>query len=499
LHQGGKVTVESSIGTENSRLTTEPVKVTPEATLALVTEAATKRPKIWLGSSLRQPLTIMLLVIMDAFALLTGLALAGYVLEGESRVGEIMRLAPILVAVWFIIFVAWDLYVRMQSQRTPAMVLGAILTGSGFLVIGSIMYPQAGFSAQEIMLGTLFVALLGGGLRLLWERKIGLISQRRLGRIPALIIGEAGERARVRQAIEQNAGAYTCVGELNTRVGAVDLPLLRQAVDRTGARSVILAGSERLSYVQFPDLLRSMRLRKVNVKLVPGANTLMSSRPMVFREDIGVPLFEVGSPRLDSTQWALKRTLDVAGALGALLILSPLLIAVAALIKLTSPGPVFFRQKRVGSDEKVFTCYKFRSMYEDAERRQAELEAQNQAGSVIFKIKNDPRITPVGRFIRRWSIDELPQLINVLRGDMSLVGPRPLPIRDCEHMQEIHKQRLATVPGITGYWQISGRSNLSFEEMLRLDLHYIENWSLSLDIGILLKTVLVVLRHDGAY
>jgi lipopolysaccharide/colanic/teichoic acid biosynthesis glycosyltransferase len=138
-------------------------------------------------------------------------------------------------------------------------------------------------------------------------------------------------------------------------------------------------------------------------------------------------------------------------------------------------------------------------MYKDAERRQAELEARNEAGGVIFKIKNDPRITPVGRFIRRWSIDELPQLINVFKGEMSLVGPRPLPVRDVDLMGEVHKKRLATVPGITGFWQISGRSDLSFEEMLRLDLHYIESWSLSLDIKILLKTLMVVLRHDGAY
>jgi exopolysaccharide biosynthesis polyprenyl glycosylphosphotransferase len=214
---------------------------------------------------------------------------------------------------------------------------------------------------------------------------------------------------------------------------------------------------------------------------------------------MGFPFLEVGSPRLDSMPWAFKRILDIGGSFAGLILLSPLLVTVAMLIKLTSPGPVFFRQKRVGADEKVFTCYKFRSMYQDAERRQAELEARNEAGSVIFKVKNDPRITPVGRFIRRWSIDELPQLINVFTGEMSLIGPRPLPVRDFELMSEQDKQRLGTVPGITGFWQISGRSDLSFEEMLRLDLYYIENWSLLLDAKILLKTLMVVLRHDGAY
>ncbi|MCA1719393.1 MAG: exopolysaccharide biosynthesis polyprenyl glycosylphosphotransferase, partial [Actinobacteria bacterium] len=194
-----------------------------------------------------------------------------------------------------------------------------------------------------------------------------------------------------------------------------------------------------------------------------------------------------------------KRLLDVTGSLLGLILLSPLLLPVALAVKLTSPGPVLFRQKRIGADEKVFICYMFRSMYEDAEARQEELEAMNEADGAVFKIKNDPRITPVGRFIRRWSIDELPQLINVLKGEMSLVGPRPLPVRDFERMSEMHKERLAAVPGMSGYWQISGRSNLSFEDMVRLDLYYIENWSLSFDVKIILKTLGAVLKREGAY
>jgi exopolysaccharide biosynthesis polyprenyl glycosylphosphotransferase len=224
----------------------------------------------------------------------------------------------------------------------------------------------------------------------------------------------------------------------------------------------------------------------------------MKSRP-VLSEDVGVPLFEVGYPQLDNTQRGLKRLLDVVGSLFSLVLLSPLLITVAILIKMTSPGPVLFAQKRVGADEKVFLCYKFRSMYADAEKWQADLEAQNEADGAIFKIKNDPRMTSIGRFVRRWSIDELPQLINVLLGEMSLVGPRPLPLRDYERMGELHRKRLAAIPGITGYWQTSGRSELSFEDMVHLDLYYIENWSLSLDVKIILKTVAAVLRRNGAY
>jgi exopolysaccharide biosynthesis polyprenyl glycosylphosphotransferase len=216
-------------------------------------------------------------------------------------------------------------------------------------------------------------------------------------------------------------------------------------------------------------------------------------------QEAGVPLLKVGYPALDGPQRTFKRLLDIIGALGGLLLLSPLLLAVAAAIRLDSRGPVLFSQKRAGTDEKIFICYKFRSMYEDADRRQEELESLNEADGPIFKIREDLRITPVGHFLRRWSIDELPQLVNVLKGEMSLVGPRPLPVRDFQRMEEAHKRRLGAVPGMTGYWQISGRSNLSFEDMVRLDLYYIENWSLSFDIKIIFRTLAAVVRHEGAY
>jgi lipopolysaccharide/colanic/teichoic acid biosynthesis glycosyltransferase len=185
--------------------------------------------------------------------------------------------------------------------------------------------------------------------------------------------------------------------------------------------------------------------------------------------------------------------------LGGLLLLSPLFFAVAVAIKLESAGPILFRQKRTGADGRVFICYMFRSMYEGAERRQSELEPLNEADGPVFKIRDDPRVTRVGRLLRRWSVDELPQLVNVFKGEMSLVGPRPLPVRDFHRMEEVHKRRLEAVPGMTGYWQISGRSNLSFEEMVRLDLYYIENWSISFDVKIILRTLGAVVRREGAY
>jgi exopolysaccharide biosynthesis polyprenyl glycosylphosphotransferase len=454
-------------------------------------------------ASLRRPLSILALVAIDALALFGGLAIAAYYLgilrDSEGQVPEgLVYVAPVLVALWLAVFAAHNLYDQTQSRRNPVALLKAIFWGSGLLAAGVIVYPEIGFVLTQTLLAAFCVALLTVGLRFSYEQAVGLIYRRGLGRVPTLVIGRDEERARVRQLMEKKPGVSTCVGELNTNGEAISLPSLRQVLDRTGARSVILAGTERLSDVQFLDLLRSMSLRRVKVNVVPNAVALLDSRPLVSR-DLGIPLLELGYPRLNSTQWVLKRLLDVAGSLAGLVILSPLLIGVAVLIKVTSSGPVFFKQKRVGADEKIFVCYKFRSMYIDAEARQAELEAQNEADGAIFKIRNDPRVTPVGRFIRRCSIDELPQLINVLKGEMSLVGPRPLPIRDFELMGELHKKRLATVPGVTGYWQISGRSELSFEDMVQLDLYYIENWSLFLDIQIILKTIGIVLRCKGAY
>jgi exopolysaccharide biosynthesis polyprenyl glycosylphosphotransferase len=336
-------------------------------------------------------------------------------------------------------------------------------------------------------------------MRLLYEEGTKLMHRQDLGLVPTLVIGEDEERERVRRAVRRaSASACACVGELPTYDGGIDLRALRAKLDQTRARQVIVAGAERFAEARFIEFLRACRLRQVEVKVVPSAVTLMGGTSTLSQE-AGVPLLKVGYPALDGPQRTFKRLLDIIGALGGLLLLSPLLLAVAAAIRLDSRGPVLFSQKRAGTDEKIFICYKFRSMYEDADRRQEELESLNEADGPIFKIREDLRITPVGHFLRRWSIDELPQLVNVLKGEMSLVGPRPLPVRDFQRMEEAHKRRLGAVPGMTGYWQISGRSNLSFEDMVRLDLYYIENWSLSFDIKIIFRTLAAVVRHEGAY
>jgi exopolysaccharide biosynthesis polyprenyl glycosylphosphotransferase len=212
-----------------------------------------------------------------------------------------------------------------------------------------------------------------------------------------------------------------------------------------------------------------------------------------------VPLFELGPPVFEGIDFALKRTFDLVGAAVLLVLLSPLLSAIVLAVKLSSRGPVLYRSKRPGIGQLPFACLKFRTMYCDAEHEQAALEELNEADGALFKIQDDPRVTPVGKLLRRFSLDELPQLINVLRGEMSLVGPRPLPERDYEMLEDWHRKRYLVLPGLTGLWQVSGRSELDFDDLVHLDFIYLERWSLALDLAILLKTVPAVLMQRGAY
>ena len=213
----------------------------------------------------------------------------------------------------------------------------------------------------------------------------------------------------------------------------------------------------------------------------------------------GIPLLGVREMSLTGWNLILKRAMDIViGGLGALVI-SPLLAVIAISIRLDSPGPALFRQVRVGRGGRSFTIYKFRSMVENAEDVRRYLDAMNEADGPIFKMKDDPRCTRVGRILRRLSLDELPQLYNVLRGEMSLVGPRPALPSEVAQYQDWHKKRLDVSPGMTGLWQVSGRNKLSFDEMVLLDVYYAENWSPTSDLRIILKTVPLVLIGEGAY
>ena len=235
--------------------------------------------------------------------------------------------------------------------------------------------------------------------------------------------------------------------------------------------------------------------RHVTVKVLPGLHELLPQRFDV--HDVGGRSY-IGFAPVASVSW-LKRASDLVLTSLALLALSPVLVAVMLAIKVDSPGPILYRQQRVGKDGRRFWMLKFRSMCLDADARLAELRARNEASGPLFKMRQDPRVTRVGRVIRRWSLDELPQLFNVLCGEMSLVGPRPPLPSEVEQYDDWQHGRLRAVPGLTGLWQVSGRSEVPFHDMVRLDLHYIRNWSLSLDLEIMMRTIPAVLTNRGAY
>lgn len=248
------------------------------------------------------------------------------------------------------------------------------------------------------------------------------------------------------------------------------------------------------------DCYWSVKSAGLNLRIVPIDLEIPNQYPRI--EILGkMPTIRFSPPALVGGDFWLKRSFDLVASASILFFASPLYIAIAILIKLDSPGSIFFKQQRVGLRGKSIKVWKFRTMVQNAAQLQKELEKQNVTkDGVLFKIKDDPRITKVGKFLRRYSLDEIPQVINVLMGNMSLVGPRPLPFRDVERFEEHHHLRHNVMPGITGLWQVSGRSDITdFEDAFKLDMAYIENWSLALDFQILLKTIKVVLGKEGAY
>lgn len=271
------------------------------------------------------------------------------------------------------------------------------------------------------------------------------------------------------------------------------------AVARTGADTVAVGPWSDLSQ---DDLRRlSWQLEGSGIDLVVAPSLTDVAGPRIhIRPVAGLPLLHVEEPEFGGVRRLVKGTIDRLTAGILLLLVSPVLVVLALAVRLSSPGHALFRQERVGADGSSFTMYKLRTMYRDAEERLTGLTAQNEAADgLLFKMRADPRITPVGGWLRRFSLDELPQLINIVRGDMSVVGPRPPLRREVDNYEVDVHRRLLVKPGLTGLWQISGRSDLSWDESVRLDLFYVENWSLALDAMIVWKTLGAVLRRRGAY
>jgi exopolysaccharide biosynthesis polyprenyl glycosylphosphotransferase len=270
------------------------------------------------------------------------------------------------------------------------------------------------------------------------------------------------------------------------------------AVVRSGADTVAVLPCAEIDAVSLRRLAWELEKTGTDLCVAPSLLDVAGPRTTV-RPTAGLTLLHVDHPQLSGARQVLKGLFDRVVALVALVLLAPLLLAFAAAIRLSDRGPALFKQTRVGKHGKAFRIYKFRTMVVDAEARLAELRTHNELDGVLFKMRRDPRITAIGVHLRKYSFDELPQLLNVVRGEMSLVGPRPaLPDETAKYADHV-RRRLVVKPGLTGMWQVNGRSDLSWEESVRLDLRYVENWSFALDLQILWKTIAVILRGSGAY
>jgi exopolysaccharide biosynthesis polyprenyl glycosylphosphotransferase len=295
-----------------------------------------------------------------------------------------------------------------------------------------------------------------------------------------------------------------CVPDLSVAAEVADVPVagglshVPLAVRQFGADTVAVLSCPEMDGRRLRELAWELEKTGTDLCVAPALLDVAGPRTTI-RPVAGLPLLHVDHAELTGGKQVLKGVFDKMSAALALILLAPVFAGIAAAIRVTEHGPVLFRQTRVGRDGRCFTLYKFRTMVADAEQQKALLAASNETDGALFKMRRDPRITPLGGWLRRWSLDELPQLLNVLRGDMSLVGPRPALPDETARYGDHMRRRLVVKPGITGLWQVSGRSDLAWEEAVRLDLRYVENWSLALDLQILWKTGSAVFGGSGAY
>ena len=388
-------------------------------------------------------------------------------------------------------------------------VVRASLLGAGLIGIGCYLtdFPLSrGFFILAFCLGTTML-VLG---RFLLRRSLQRTRERGHLREGVVIAGDPQHIDDLAAVLRREAWlGYTVLGALtNSGTGLVEteagIPIMgttsnaAAVIEATNAEVVIFAEGAFGSSTELRRVMWALERLSVQAIVVPSLTDVSSQRLKV-RPVAGLPLVHLGSPRaLHASRWA-KRAFDVVGGTCLLMALTPLIVCTALAIKLHDGGPVLFRQVRIGRDGHPFGCLKFRSMVVDAERRLADLVVDHERSSVLFKMVNDPRVTRPGRWIRRFSLDELPQLWNVVRGQMSLVGPRPPLPDEVARYEDDMNRRLRVRPGMTGLWQVSGRSDLSWDETVRLDLYYVDNWSMMQDMAILARTLSAVVSSRGAY
>ena len=385
------------------------------------------------------------------------------------------------------------------------------------LRLGAVVALIAYGAQLDVARGFVVLALpLGAALLLLgrWGARLALHRQRRRGGCThrLLVLGTHRTVQELTERLRKDplagfdvVGACTPGGMHHVEVGnGAPVPVMgsfgsvHDALVAARADTVAVTAVPGLQGAALRQLSYELEGTGVDLLVAPALTNVTGTRISI-RPVAGLPLLHLDEPELTGVRQLLKSTFDRTASLLGLLVLSPRLLVLALLVRLSSPGPALFLQTRVGRDGQLFRLWKLRSMHVDAEARLEELRRRNEHDGVLFKLRDDPRVTSTGRWLRAWSLDELPQLVNVLRGEMSLVGPRPPLPSEVERYAGDTRRRLLVKPGITGPWQVSGRSELSWEDTVRLDLQYVENWSLGLDLVILARTVLAVLRGRGAY
>ncbi|MDQ2976950.1 MAG: sugar transferase [Acidobacteriota bacterium] len=484
------------------------------------------------------------LVGADALIAASSFAVAFYLREGAPIVQQTdpgkfawsARFAPYGALMLFVILIRllalryYDLY-RLRGEFSffedgirvfKSTAIGSLLiVAAAFLYRGGFNYRAFSYARSVFVLDFLIALASFYTIRLLLRSAQTFFRVRGINLIPTLVVGRGPESAFcIKEMRERPSLGYRVIGVVESSVkgpgGSAtyegvpvisDLAGLPEAIRESGANEVIIADPQVDSDALFDVMMRCGRRRGIEFRIAPSLFNCLPSKTEV--DQIGaLPMIRLFREPLSDFARGTKRISDILIASLTLALLSPFWLLIALLIKLDSRGPVFYAQERVGMDGRIFVVYKFRTMHLDADseihrdyqRKFIAGHAEANVGDAekpAYKLRNDPRITRVGRVLRRLSLDEVPQLFNVLRGDMSIVGPRPPIPYEVEAYELRHRKRLDMKPGLTGLWQVSGRNRLPFEEMVKLDLFYIENWSLLFDLKIVLRTVMVMLRGDG--
>jgi exopolysaccharide biosynthesis polyprenyl glycosylphosphotransferase len=474
-----------------------------------------KRPpalSLLLQDTLRRVCRVLSLLALDfigvAGALISALWLKG-LFHGDRSLADAWNQTDQWIAFAYLVTVLMFARADLYSDRGRRPGIGKIASSLCLVAIVSVIFALANhehFSSYFIFYGSTAIGTLYiGFLRWTHQEATGWLLSRAGYQPRALLVGQGSHIDAVAEAVTSRARARVdIVGYISmsarTENGLRSLGTLAdlpQVLENEQIHEVILTDPD-FPQEQAVELVDICHQRGITVHVAPSTMEILLSRAE-FMPGQSVPLFRLRPPVYEGVDFALKRGFDMLLAGIVLLLVSPVLLVIGLMVKLSSPGPVLYRSMRPGIGGTPFSCLKFRTMLDNADEAQEELEPLNEQSGALFKIREDPRLTGVGRILRRFSLDELPQLVNVIKGEMSLVGPRPLPMRDYERLEEWHKKRYLVLPGITGLWQVSGRSELDFDELVRLDFLYLEQWSIFLDLTILVKTIPAVMSRRGAF